>query len=126
VAGGSQAELKAMLYGSPEYFQKVGGTNEAFLAVMFPDPTGQPLDATTQGFLNDRLTAGVSRTDLALELLRTLAASQAQVNQYFATYLGRQPGPAEMVVHAGYIQATGAPELDLALILASDEFFNQT
>jgi autotransporter-associated beta strand protein len=123
-AGGPQDKLKAILYGSPEYLEKVGGTTDAFLTAMFPDLTGQPLDATTQGLLNDQLSVEVSRSALALDLLRTPAASQAQVNQCFATYLGRQPGPAEMAVHSGYIQATNAPELDLAVILASDEFFN--
>jgi hypothetical protein len=124
-AGGSQDELRAILYGSPEYLQKVGGTNDDFLAIMFPDITGQPLDATTQALFKTQLAAGVSRTTLALDLLRTPAARGAQVNQFFADFLNRQPGPWELGLHAGYIQATGAPELDLAVILASDEFFNQ-
>jgi hypothetical protein len=122
--GGSQAELKALLYGSPEYLQKAGGTTHGFLAALFPDVTGQPLDGATEGLLDGLLAAGVSRTALALTLLQTPTASQRQVSRFFSTFLGRLPNAAEVNAHAGLVQA-GAADLDLALILASDEFFHQ-
>jgi hypothetical protein len=121
-AGGSPDELKALLYGSPEFYQRSGGTDAGFLAALFPDVTGQPLDAATANVLAGLLGAGVSRTGLALVLLRTPAAGVEQARRFFVDFLGRRPGPAEAAAHAGFILGAGA-ELDLALILASDEFF---
>jgi hypothetical protein len=123
-AGGSQDELRALLYGSPEYLQKAGGTTHGFLAALFADVTGQQLDGATEGLLNGLLSAGVSRTALALVLLRTPTAAQQQVRQFYSTFLGRLPSTVEGNTHAGLVLASGA-DLDLALILASDEFFHQ-
>ena len=125
-AGGSQDELKALLYGSPEYFRQVGGTNDGFVSALFMDVTGQPADAATRGLLDSLLAAGVSRTALSLILLKTPDANLEQVRRFFTDFLGRLPGTAEANLHAVLIQATGSADLDLAMILASDELFNQT
>jgi hypothetical protein len=122
-AGGTAAELKALLYGSPEYSQKAGGTDAGFLAALFLDVAGQPPDAATDTVLTGLLGAGVSRTGLALALLRTPAAGVEQARRFFADFLGRLPGAVEAAAHAGVVLGAG-PELDLALILASDEFFS--
>jgi hypothetical protein len=53
----------------------------------------------------------------------TPADSQQQVSRYFSAFLGRLPSAAERIAHAGLVQA-GAADLDLALILASDEFLH--
>jgi hypothetical protein len=121
-AGGSADDLRALLYGSPEYYQRAGGTDSAFLAALFPDVVGQPVDAGTDNVLLGLLGEGVSRAALAQVLLHTPAASQRQVSQFFQQFLGRAPGAAEVSAHADLV-ATGRADLDLALILASDEFF---
>jgi hypothetical protein len=122
-AGGSQDELKALLYGSPEYYQRCGGTDAGFLALCFGGITGQSLDVNSQDVLTGLLSAGVSRTSLALVLLRTPVSGLEQARRFFAEFLGRLPGPLEAGLHGGVVLGSG-PEIDLAIILASDEFFN--
>jgi hypothetical protein len=123
-AGGSQDELKALLYGSPEYYQVSGGSDAGFLALCFGGMTGQSLDDNSRTVLSGLLGAGVSRTALALALLRTPASGLEQARRFFAEFLGRLPGAAEAGLHGGVILGSG-PDLDLAFILASDEFFHQ-
>jgi hypothetical protein len=123
-AGGSADELRALLYGSPEYYQRAGGTDPAFLAALFSDEVSQAPENQTQTALLGLLNAGVSRTAIARLLLNTPAASLRQVDQFFQRYLGRAPGAAEAAAHAGLV-ASGQAGLDLALILASDEFFRR-
>jgi hypothetical protein len=122
-SGGSAAELKSLLYGSPEYYQHIGGTDASFLAALFLDVTGQPLDSATENVLTGLLGSGVSRTALALVLLRTPVSGLEQARRFFTDFLGRLPSPAEAGLHGGLILGGGV-DLDLAVILASDEFFN--
>jgi hypothetical protein len=73
-AGGSQTELKALLYGSPEYCRHAGGTDAGFLATLFQDLNGRPIDSATESMLDGLLSSGVSRTVLALRLLQISGA----------------------------------------------------
>jgi len=68
-AGGSQIELRALLYGSPEYYQKAGGTNSGFLAALFQDVIGQALDPNSQNTFDGMLNAGIPRAEIARMLL---------------------------------------------------------
>jgi hypothetical protein len=119
--GESNQALRAILYGSSEYFHSVGGTNNAFLSAVFRATTGQTIDANSLNILNGLLNSGVSPTTISQLLLQTPAAAQQVVIGFFQRYLGRTPGPAEVAAHAGLVQ-TGQAGLDQALILSSPEF----
>jgi hypothetical protein len=121
--GGSNQALRAILYGSSEYFQAVGGTNNAFLSAVFRAATGQTIDANSLNILNGLLNSGVSPTTVSQLLLQTPAAAQQVVIGFYQRYLGRTPGPAEVAAHAGLVEA-GQAVLDQALILSSPEFLN--
>jgi hypothetical protein len=122
-SGGSNAGLLALLYSSSEYSRAVGGTNNAFLGTLFRAVTGQTIDANSLSVFNSVLNAGLSATSLAQLLLQTPAAAQQQVTRFFQTFLGRTPSAAELAAHAALV-AAGQADLDLAIILASQEFSN--
>jgi hypothetical protein len=61
--------LRALLCGSPEFYQKAGGTNPAFLAALFGDVTGQSLDPNSLNVLEGLLQAGTPRVEVARMLL---------------------------------------------------------
>jgi hypothetical protein len=121
--GGTNQSLRSILFGSTEYFQSVGGNNTAFLGALFRATTGQTIDSNSQNILSGLLSAGVAPTTVALLLLQTPAAAQQVVTGFFQTYLKRTPNAAELVAHGALVQA-GQAGMDQALILSSQEFFN--
>ncbi len=122
--GGTNAQFQSLLYGSQEYFNAHGGTNSGFLTALFQGVTGQGLDTGTPGTLTNPLNGGFSRGQLAQLLLATPAASQQQITNYFQQFLGRTPNAAELNAF-GSLAQNGQTNLDLAIILASQEFANR-
>jgi hypothetical protein len=64
-AGGTQDELRVLLFGSPEYYQKAGGNDPAFLAALFQDVTGQSIDPGSLNTLENLVNAGTPRASVA-------------------------------------------------------------
>jgi hypothetical protein len=72
-AGGTPDGLKALLYGSPEFYQKAGRNDPAFLAALFGDVTGQSLDTAMFNALDGLLNSGTPRAAVARMLLAAVS-----------------------------------------------------
>jgi hypothetical protein len=121
--GGTNAQLQTLLFGSPEFFNRSGGTDTGFVNALFTGATGQTLDTVTQGTLVGLLNAGFSGMTLAQFLLSTPAPAQQQITNSFEQFLGRAPTGGELNAFTALAQS-GQPNLGLAIILSSQEFFN--
>jgi hypothetical protein len=89
-AGGTLEQLAGRLAGSPEYFQnRGGGTNSGFLAALFQDALGRPIDSCGAESWGAMLAGGVSRTQVALDILNSDEYHRNLVATYYNTFLDR-------------------------------------
>ncbi len=65
-SGGTLEQAASSIVGSTEYFQTKGAsTNNGFLAALYQDALGRPIDASGQAFFGAQLTGGASRSSVA-------------------------------------------------------------
>src|SRR5262249_2435692 len=92
-AGGTVPQLKAVLIGSAEYFQKNGGTNDGFVTALYRDVLGRAADPGGRQFFNQVLAAGVPRTDVAGLIVVSRENLERIVQGWFRQYLRRSADP---------------------------------
>lgn len=127
--GQTPEQIIAAFVGSPEYFQKQGGTNSGWLDRVYQDVFGRARDPGSQGFL-DQLNAGASRAAIAIALLGSTEYRSDVIAQVYTTYLLRQPGAADLQAWLPLLgqpsSGAGQPSPDeqfLASVLGSAEYF---
>jgi uncharacterized protein (TIGR03118 family) len=123
-SGGPLDVLKAGIIGSPEYFQKHGGTNAGFLTGLYHDVLGRAVDAQGQALFGSFLDNGGSRVEAALIVLRSAEADQLQAQNAYQRILGRPADPSGLAHVMNELQHGTQEDVFLAFFLASDEFFN--
>jgi len=123
--GGFQA-LEVGLYGSQEYFNNIGGgTNSGYLAAIYNDIVGRPIDpgANTSGLL--ALSLGTSRGEIAASLQNSAEGSQRIVQHLFLTYLRRPITFSEATSIADRLGRGTLSYTDLvAGLIGSQEYFS--
>ena len=124
--GGTLEEVKAILMGSPEYLALAGGTDNAFLTAVYHDGLNRPADPLGLAHFQALLAAGVSRTEVALQILTSHEAESMVVNAFYQQTLARPGDLGGVNFFAGNLEHnTLRDEAVLAALLASDEFFRQ-
>jgi subtilisin family serine protease len=96
--------------------------NAAFVAELYQDALGRPVDPTGEAYWTQALAGGMSRTGLAAILLSSAEHRGEQVAADYQTYLHRAPSAAELAV---WVQAleSGTSETDLiGAFLESNEY----
>jgi hypothetical protein len=124
-SGHSVAEVKVLMLGSPEYFARAGGTNEAFLAALYHDVLGRGVDPTGQAGYSAIMARGFGPDVVALFVVHSLEARRDLVDGYYQEFLDRAADPSGL---ASFTQprAGGYPdEMILATILGSPEYFDR-
>jgi hypothetical protein len=122
--GGTDEGMKAIILGSSEYyFGTGGGTPFGFLSATYPRVLGRPLDNAGIQFWGGKLAAGEDRTALASEMLSTLDAEAALVQNYYLTTLKRNADPQGQSFWAGQLTNGFKDEYVLAELAATDEYF---
>jgi len=123
-AGQTVEQVAAQIVGSPEYFQNRGqGTNDGFIDAIYQDALGRAPDASGSKYFGDELSAGVSRTVVALQIFTTDEYKRQVVQYVFSTLLDR---PAEPAAEKGFALALEAGMTDEQLaahVASSDEYF---
>lgn len=122
--GGLAEQMEAQVLGSAEYFNSRGGsTNGGFLAAVYGDILGRPIDASGQAGWGSKLAAGVTRVSVAAGIL---ASSESDTNEVLALYqlaLHRAADATGLRVYVGGLQKGLSNELELQYLMASDEYF---
>jgi photosystem II stability/assembly factor-like uncharacterized protein len=126
-SGTTDEQLISSLVSSVEYFQNpnLGGSdNSKWLNQAYRDILGRARDtASSQGFLNGLNNGTLTRSQVADALLTSAEYRQRLVGQFFSTYLGRAPAPAETTNYTNAIAAGATDEQLIAQILSSNEYF---
>jgi len=122
-SGTSIEQVKAIMLGSPEYFQRAGSTNLAFLQALYHSVLNRALDPAGQsGWL--AALAQEDRATLAAQFLASPEAEQDLVQAGYLQYLHRPADPAGLAAWLAHLQQGMTDQTLTANLLGSNEFFN--
>jgi uncharacterized delta-60 repeat protein len=145
-AGATPEQVAAELAGSQEFFQlQGGGTNNGFLAALYQDGLGRPIDPAGQAAFSQFLANGASRMQIAAIVLGSPEYLQHLVQGYYQTLLHRaadsaglngfvsmlkgssvfalQPLVTSDTMRLGRPGALSADEIVIAEMVGSQEYF---
>lgn len=121
--GMTPAAVASRFYASPEYFNRSGGTNRAWVTDLYreillrePDPGG--LDHWAS-----QADAGVSHIVIAADFYGSLESRRTRITGLYASLLGRAPDTDGLSHWAGRL--TNGRDLELAVMLASSPEYYQ-
>ncbi len=121
-SGGTVEALAANLIGSPEYFQKAGGTNDAFLTALYQDVLSRAIDSQGQAFYTSELNAGTSREAVAFSVVTGQEAYQDAVDGYYLEFLNRPADPEGLDYFVKQLEGGISDQEVIASLLSSLEF----
>lgn len=127
LAGGATVEqVQAQLLGSTEYFDKQGNNGtDGFLTALYRDALGRSLDSGGQAFWTAQLTAGTTRSAVALSILTTPEALGRTVQDQYQQILHR-PADAGGLQFFVAARLGGARQEDvLAALLGAPEYITR-
>ena len=112
------------MLGSPEYFQKHGGSNAAFVDAVYADMLQRPSDSGGAAYYGSLLTQGKSRAEVAQLVLRSTEAKQVLVHGFYQTYLHRpvDPGGLDYCVN---LMMKGVKEDSVIVTLVTSEEYSR-
>jgi hypothetical protein len=120
----TDAGVEASLLITPEYFNKAGGTNSAWLdaiyqALLGRAPSSSESSAALMALTNDTTTLN----QVAVDILRTDEYRTDLIESYYSTYLGRAADATGLANALADSDAGTANEQILAMLLASPEYY---
>ncbi|MGN6695417.1 MAG: DUF4394 domain-containing protein [Aquihabitans sp.] len=120
--GATRANLRAFLVGSNEYFQRKGGTNEAFVDAAFQDLLGRAPDEAGRTYWIGKLESGTTRTQLANTFQQSSEGRRLRVRLIFATYLDRLPDPSGLAYWMQKLASGSSEERVITTISGGTEY----
>ena len=124
-AGQDAEQVKAIIYGSPEYFQVHGGANPGFVDALFQDALSRSANGQEQAYYAQLLAAGQSRTLVSSMVVESPEADQDVVKGYYLSYLKRAADATGLAYWTSLLEQQNREGLVQAGILGSAEFFNR-
>ena len=123
-AGTSDEAIAATIAGSDEYFKLQGGTNDGFLAGLFNDGLGRPIDPGAKTALQQDLAQGASRRQIALTVLDSHENHLLVAQNAYTELLDRAADIAGYVHWADFLDLGLSDEQLLASFAETQEYFN--
>jgi hypothetical protein len=121
-AGNSRSPvLYADIFGSKEFYQDSGGTTDGFLNALAQDWFGKAFSPATQARLARELKRGVSRHQVAYNVITSPSGVKAEVNTIFFDVLGRDANAREQAQYAPMVKNKHVIEV-FANLFSSPEF----
>lgn len=122
--GQTPADVAADFYGSDEYHQLAGGTDQAWIADLYDELLLREPEPGGVQYWVDQLAAGKSRHAVSLAFYQSLESRLTRVTGLYGALLGRDPD-AQGRAHWADVLLDGQ-DLRLAAFLASgDEYFGR-
>lgn len=123
--GGTLEDVKAALLGSAEYLLKRGGgTNGGFLAALYLDALGRPMDQAGRATYGQMIKNGATRTEVALKLLTSPEGYRFLLRGMFNQLLKRAPTADELTAGVTALRAGTRAEVLMAQLVGSSEYYN--
>ena len=121
-AGMRLTDVGVLFYGSLEYFQRAGGTNEGFVRQLYRALLLREADQAGVDYWTGLLRSGSTRGDVAGGFYGSIESRSGRVSQLYRAVLGRGPDAAGQAYWADRLLTVD--DVDLAADLAaSDEYF---
>ncbi len=116
-------EVAVNFYGAPEYFDRVGGTNDAFVRSLYEGILGRSSDAEGLTYWTGRLDeASATPGGVATGFYQSIESRTDRVTSLYQRILGRDPEPGGLAYWADRLRTEDDVRL-AALLASSDEFF---
>lgn len=124
IDGAAPDSLRAQLFGSQEYFDGDGGSDNAtYVDAVYDNLLGRAPDAAGRTFWLDRLEQGVSRGTVAAAFLAVDEVRGNRIATYYRDFLGRAATGDELAYWVPVDRAVGEYEV-IARFLGSDEYYD--
>jgi streptogramin lyase len=122
--GGTAEQVQSFVIGSDEYLARHANSfdSHAFLTSAYSDIFNRPIDDTGVQAWTQALANGMSRSDVALALLRSLESDRDEVIDLYGRLLHRDPDPSGFGFFATALQNGLSNELATALLTTSSEY----
>jgi uncharacterized delta-60 repeat protein len=124
-SGATAESVKAAILGSPEYLRRAGGTNLIFLSTVYHDVLGREVDPRGATAFMAELANGVSREEVAKEVLTSKEAERDLVQSYYQQALHRNADEAGLDAFVKAMQQDARDEAIRAAICGSKEYFER-
>lgn len=118
----SVEQVQAAILGSAEFFQKTGGTNDAFLAALYEKVLVHPIDPNSAAIFGQLLRGGTSREGVALLILGSDEYREAFVNSLYQDFLNRDAEQAGVDHWVDQLKQGNSDQGVIAGVISSPEF----
>lgn len=103
-AGGRITDLGALVYGSPEFRQRAGGTDRGVIDSLYRRILGRAPDAEGMAYWSKSMAAGVTDLDVSSAFFASIESRTTRVRSLYRTLLGRSPEPGGSVYWADQLR----------------------
>jgi uncharacterized delta-60 repeat protein len=121
-AGGSIDQMRALVLGSQEYYNLAGGTNDAFVAAVYRDVLGRPVDSVGQQAWDQDLTNGLPPSALAAAIMRSAEGNADEVQGLYHWLLHRAADPTGLQAFTSDLAQGMSQEQIVAILAGSPEY----
>jgi hypothetical protein len=122
--GATIEQVTVGLAGSTEYFRSRGsGTNDGFLAAVYPDILARQIDQTGQTTFSRLLTSGGTPAQVVTAIVTSAEYRQNLVQSYYQRFLHRTAEPGGLAAWVADLQGGARDEAVIAGIISSQEYF---
>jgi len=119
-------EIAAQLYGSAEYFNAAGRTNERFVDELYLDLMGRPSDPSGKAHWVEQLRSGrLNRTQVAASFYASLESRRDRVDALYQQVLGRAADAGGRQYWVDQLLRVGDVAL-AAYLAASEEYYQRS
>jgi uncharacterized delta-60 repeat protein len=122
-SGTTIEQVKAAILSSPEFYDRSGGTNSAFVQAVYEAVLDRPADPMGLADWLADLRAGMSRNAIGRLILTSQEAEQDLVQGYYAEFLNRSADPTGLSDWVGQLRQGMSDQALLAAIIGSDEYY---
>jgi hypothetical protein len=116
---------EAAVAGSQEFFDLAGQTNSGFLALLYNDVLNRPLDQQGAATYGAELAGGLSRGDVALQILTSPEYRTDLVNSFYSQFLHRPADAAGLSFWVGQLNAGASNQDVIAAMINENEFIDR-
>ena len=123
LGGMSEAQVGAGFYGSDEYYQRSGGTDQAWITALYRDLLGRAPDP--DGFVFwQKIAKTTSRASIAIGFYQSPENLLLRTDRLYVRFLGRHADPTGLAGWPPVLAAKGDIALSAALA-SSDEYLSR-
>jgi hypothetical protein len=121
-SGTSSTALEAILLGSAEYYAVAGGTNTGFISAVYQTVLGRNADEVGVQFFSQELAGGLSRAEVAQQILGSSEAASLEIQSSYQTVLHRAADNAGLANGFALLQTGASSQQWIVTLATSAEF----